>query len=82
MTMTLNQIVEETRQWPPEKIGELVGRLAEGLQSMGAEIGTAWKAEFYRRIEEIRTVKFQEAPENTVSARFRKILETAGDSTQ
>lgn len=25
--ITLEQIVEETRHWPPEKVGELVGRL-------------------------------------------------------
>lgn len=79
MTITLNQIVDEARQWPPEKIGELVGRLTEGLHTAGSEIGATWKAEVYRRIEEIKTVKFQEAPENDVSTRFRKILETASD---
>lgn len=50
--MTLEQVVEETRHWPPEKVGELVGRLTEDLHSSDLETETSWKTEIERRIEE------------------------------
>ena len=53
--ITLEQIVEETRHWPPEKVGELVGRLTEDLHAGGPETEAAWKTEIDRRIEEIQT---------------------------
>ncbi len=32
--LTLEQIVEEARHWPPEKVGELVGRLTPWRRSI------------------------------------------------
>jgi hypothetical protein len=32
--MTLDQIVEETRHWPPERAGELVGPLTDGQRQL------------------------------------------------
>jgi hypothetical protein len=29
MPITLDEIVEETKHWPPERVGELVDRLTE-----------------------------------------------------
>jgi putative addiction module component (TIGR02574 family) len=72
--MTLNQIVEETRHWPPEKVGELVGRLTEDLHASDPETEAAWKTEVDRRIEEIQTGKVQGIPGEEVSARIRKIV--------
>ena len=43
--LTLEQIVEETRRWPAEKVGELVGRLTEELHTSSPEIEATWKAD-------------------------------------
>jgi putative addiction module component (TIGR02574 family) len=72
--MTLDQIVEETRQWPPEKVGELVGRLTENLHTSDPEIEAAWQSEIARRVEEIQSGKVQGIPGDEVSARVRKIV--------
>ena len=74
MPMTLKEIVEETRHWPPEKVGELVGRLTENLHPSDPEIEAAWKTEIDRRIEEIQSGKVNGIPGEKVSARIRKIL--------
>jgi putative addiction module component (TIGR02574 family) len=72
--MTLDEIVEETRHWPPERVGELVGRLTEDLHTSDPETETAWKTEIDRRIEEIQSGKVKGIPAEEVSARIRKIL--------
>ena len=74
MPITLDQIVEETRHWPPEKVGELVGRLTEDLHASDPETEAAWKTEIDRRIAEIQNGKVQAIPAEEVSARIRKIL--------
>ena len=73
MPITLEQIVEETRHWPPEKVGELVGRLTEDLHAGGPENEAAWRTEIDRRIEEIQTGKVQGIPVEESLARIRKI---------
>ena len=72
--MTLEQIIEETRHWPPEKVGELVGRLTEDLHTSDPEIEAAWKAEIDRRVEEIQTGKVQGIPAEEVFEKARRIL--------
>lgn len=72
--MTLDQIVEETRQWPPEKVGELVGRLTEDLHASDPEIEAAWESEIVRRVEEIQTGKVKGIPLEESLARIRKIV--------
>ena len=74
MPMTLDEIVEETRHWPPERVGELVGRLTEDLHTSDPETEAAWKTEIDRRIEEIQSGKVNGIPAEEVSARIRKIL--------
>ena len=71
--MTLEQIVEEARHWPPEKVGELVGRLSEDLHSSDPETESAWKSEINRRVEEIQTGQVQGIPVEQSLARIRKI---------
>lgn len=73
MPMTLEQIVEETRSWPPEKVGELVGRLTEDLFVSEPETEAAWQTEISRRVEEIQTGKVQGIPLEQSLARIRKI---------
>ncbi len=75
MPMTLDQIVEETRSWPPEQVGELVGRLTEDLHASSPEIETAWKTEIDRRIEEIESGKVKGVSPDEVAARIQKILQ-------
>ena len=71
--MTLEQIVEETRQWPPEKLGELVGRLSKDLHASDPEVEAAWTGEIGRRVEEIQSSQVQGIPIETSLARIRKI---------
>jgi len=72
--MTLDQIVEETRDWPPEKVGELVGRLTKDLHLSDPETEAAWQSEIAYRIQEIQTGKVEGIPGEEVSARIRKIV--------
>ena len=72
--MTLEQIVEETRHWPPEKVGELVGRLTEDIHTSDPETNTAWKTEIARRIEEIQSGRAKGIPAEKVFEEGRRIL--------
>jgi putative addiction module component (TIGR02574 family) len=73
MPLTLEQIVEETRRWSPEKLGELVGRLTEDLHASAPDIEAAWNSEVARRIEEIQTGKVQGISGEEVSAKAAQI---------
>jgi putative addiction module component (TIGR02574 family) len=72
--MTLDQIIEETRHWPPEKVGELVERLTEDLHYSDPETEAAWQSEIARHIEDIQTGKVKGIPGDEVSSRVRKII--------
>jgi putative addiction module component (TIGR02574 family) len=72
--LTLEQIVEETRHWPPEKVGELVGRLTEDLHASDPETEAAWKAEINRRIQEIQTGKVEGIPVEEVFEKAKRLL--------
>ncbi len=72
--MTLEQIVEETRHWPCEKVSELMARLSEDLHSGNPEIEAAWQTEIARRVDKIQSGKVQGIPGEEVSARIRKIV--------
>ena len=74
MALTMEQIIEEARSWPPEKVGELVGRLTEDLHATDLETEAAWKQEIDRRIEEIQSGKVKGVPGEELSARIRKMV--------
>jgi putative addiction module component (TIGR02574 family) len=74
MALTVEQIVAETRQWPPEKVDELLDRLTEDAQVPDPEAEAAWRLEINRRVEEIETGKVQGIPGTEVSERVRKIV--------
>ena len=74
MPITFDQIIEEVRQWPPERVGELVGRLTDDLHASDPETEAAWKAEINRRVEEIQTGKVQAIPAEELFARSKRIL--------
>jgi len=72
--LTLEQIIEETRHWPPEKVGELVGRLTEELHASDPKTEAAWKNEIDRRIKQIQTGKVQGIPAEEVFEKAKRIL--------
>jgi putative addiction module component (TIGR02574 family) len=73
MPITLDEIVAETKHWPPERVGELVDRLTEDLHASAPEIEAAWKSEVDRRIAEIESGQVQGVPLEESLARARKI---------
>jgi putative addiction module component (TIGR02574 family) len=72
--ITLDQIIEETRHWPLEKVGELVSRLTEDLHASDPETEAAWKTEIDRRLDEIQTGKVQGIPAGEVFEKAKRIL--------
>ena len=76
MPITLDQIVEETRQLPTDVVAELVERILLARHG-GIEPGvaSAWKSEIDRRTNEIEAGKVQGIPVEESLARIRKIVE-------
>lgn len=74
MALTMEQIVEETRGWPTEKVTELVGMLSGNLHASEPQIEAAWKGTAERRLEELRSGAVREIPGEEVAAKIRKIL--------
>jgi putative addiction module component (TIGR02574 family) len=72
--MTVDQILEETQRWPPEKVGELVGRLTEDLHGIDPQTEAVWKSEIARRVEEIQTGKVQGIPAEEVFAKAKRFV--------
>ncbi len=73
MPMTLDQIVTETRQWPPGRVAELVDRLTTELQP-DAGVEAALRRETRRRVAEIESGRVEGVPGEVVSARVRQIV--------
>ncbi|MBX3747504.1 MAG: addiction module protein [Verrucomicrobiae bacterium] len=63
MPRTVEQIVEESRDWAQEPRIQLADRLGERLHAVDPEIEAAWKAEVERRLEELRSGQVQPIPE-------------------
>ena len=75
MSLTLDQIVAETRQLPREQVAELVDRLTFELHDEpDPENDAAWAEEAERRLAEIRSGKVQPIPGEEVMARARKLV--------
>ena len=74
MPMTLDQIVEETRQLPSDVVAELVDRILLAQHGgIEPDIEAAWKNEVGRRIAEIEEGKVEGIPLEESLARIRKI---------
>ena len=74
MPMTLDQIVEESRQWPDDVVAELVDRLMLARHGVdNPALSPAWQSVVARRVEEIRSGQVQGIPGEIVSARIRQI---------
>jgi putative addiction module component (TIGR02574 family) len=72
--ISLDQIVEETREMPGEVVAELIDRIMAARHG-GVEpsVSTAWKGEIDRRIAEIQSEKVKGVPLEESLARARKI---------
>ena len=75
MPLTLEQIVEETRHWPPARLAELVDNLSVELHhGMAADVAASWKQEARRRLAEIQDGVDQAVDGEEVSAQVRCIV--------
>lgn len=75
MSMTLEQIVSESRQLPREQLVELVDRLTIELhEEPDPANDAAWAEEVRHRLDEIRSGKVQPIPGEEVMARARKLV--------
>jgi putative addiction module component (TIGR02574 family) len=75
MPMTLEQIVEETRQLPTDVVAELIDRILLARHGgIEPEVEAAWKTEIDRRISEIQEGQVQGIPVEESLARIGKIV--------
>ena len=73
MQMTLDEIVEQTRELPGDVVAELVDRINAARFGVEPAVTGAWKAETDRRIAEIESGKVQGVPLEESLARARRI---------
>ncbi len=75
MPLTVEQIVEETRHWPPARLAELVDSLSLELhQGISSDVSAAWKQEARRRLAEIQDGVEQPVDGEDVAAEVRRIV--------
>ncbi|RRK01535.1 addiction module antitoxin RelB [Opitutaceae bacterium TAV4] len=75
MSMTIDQIVKESRRLPRDQISELFDRIGLALHGdIEPAVETAWNQEALRRFEEIENDKVQPIPGEKVMARMRERL--------
>lgn len=73
--MTVEQIVEETNQWPLDAVAELLDRIALAKHGgMDAARMDAWAKTALRRSAELDSEKTELIPGADASARIRKIV--------
>lgn len=75
MPMTLDQIVEATRQLPDDTVAELVDRIL--LAKHGVDetaLSSAWRETIHRRVEDIRSGREPGLDGDEVMARARQIV--------
>jgi putative addiction module component (TIGR02574 family) len=76
MPMTLDQIVEETREMPGEVVAELIDRIMVARHGgLEASVAESWKTETDRRIAEIESGKVKGVTPEENAARIQKILQ-------
>jgi putative addiction module component (TIGR02574 family) len=75
MPITFDQIIEETRQLPPDVVAQLVDRILVARHGgMEASVEETWKAETRRRVAEIQSGQVTGIPGEAVSSHLRKTL--------
>lgn len=74
MPVSIEQIVEETREMPGEVVAELIDRIMAARHGgIEPSVAESWKAETDRRIAEIESGKVKGVPLEESLARARKI---------
>jgi hypothetical protein len=72
--ITLDQIVEETREMPTEVVAELIDRIMAARHgTIESSVAAAWRIETDRRIEQIESGTVRGVPLEESLARARKI---------
>ena len=74
MPLTLDQIVEETRQLPTDVVAELVDRIWAARHGVDSEVEKAWSKEIHRRVAEIQSGKVEAVPLDEAMERVRRRL--------
>ena len=75
MSMTVDQVVEETKHWPEEQVAALFERfLLSNYRLPDAAVDAEWSAEMKRRIDDIESGREVGIPGEEVAARIRKIV--------
>jgi hypothetical protein len=75
MPMTLDQMVDEARQWPEEAIAELVDRIMLAKHGgLEVPIDTAWRGEARRRLAELESGAVAGVPLEATLAKARALL--------
>jgi putative addiction module component (TIGR02574 family) len=78
MRMTMDQIVEETREWPEEDVAELVDRIYDARYGdTPSAIEAAWYEEIHRRIADLESGRVQGVPLEETLARMQAIVDPA-----
>lgn len=72
--MTVQQIVAEARQLPPEELAEVVELLLGEVGESDPEVDEAWKVEVRRRVAEIESGRVKLIPGEQVMTEVRKIV--------
>ncbi len=75
MSLTIDQIVEETRSLPHDVVAEIVDRILLTMHG-GQEPAqaSAWSSTVQRRVAEIRSGQVQGIPGEVTAAKIRKIV--------
>ena len=75
MSLPLDEILEESQQWPDDVVAELVDRLMLARHGVKeSALSPAWHSVASRRVAEIRSGQVQGVPGEVVSARIRQIV--------
>jgi len=73
MPISIDQIVEETREMPPETVAELIDRIMVARHGgIDSAVSQPWKKEIDRRIDELESGKVKGVPLEESLARARK----------
>ncbi len=73
MPISIDQIVEETREMPPEAVAELIDRIMVARHGgIDSAVDQSWKKEIDRRIQEMESGKVKGVPLEDSLARARK----------
>lgn len=76
MGVTMDQIVEETREWPEEDVAELVDRIYRAKYGdIPAAVEAAWREEINRRIADLESGRVQGIPLEETLAKARAIVD-------